>query len=75
MKIVIEIPKKILRLAEGVMMADADEDDEKVIEKAVESLKDETLDLPKGIAEKDEMTQMYLALAVSVIASKMIELE
>ena len=75
MKIVIEIPKKILRLAEGVMMADADEDDEKVIEKAVESLKDETLDLPKEIAEKSEMTQMYLALAVSVIASKMIELE
>lgn len=75
MKVCIEIKNKALMLAQGILMADADtEEDEKKLEAVVERLKASEepilIDLDK-MDDKEANTQLPMALAIVAIAQEL----
>jgi len=75
MKVCIEIKNKALMLAQGILMADADtEEDEKKLEAVVERLKASEepilIDLDK-MDNKEANTQLPMVLAIMAIAQEL----
>lgn len=75
MKVVLEISNKVLNLVSGIVMTQADtEEEEKQVEEIIERMKDSEepffIDLEK-IDDKEVKTQMPLALAMFAIGQEM----
>ena len=75
MKVVLEISNKVLNLVSGIVMTQADtEEEEKQVEEIIERMKSSEepffIDLEK-IDDKEVKTQMPLALAMFAIGQEM----
>lgn len=78
MKICIEIPPKMVKLAEAVMMQQATGDDETRLEEAVKKCTDGVIEIPpEMLSEVDDkdLKEMYLAFAMIGISIKLQEVE
>jgi hypothetical protein len=73
MKFCIEIPNKILKLAEAVLLQS--EEDESRVKKAVAKCKNKTVLIPdyiiEGNADESDLQQMYLCFAVLALKLKL----